>query len=73
MTNYEYELFDGEYFHTLNIIEIDKDNMQATIAITYAGKISVQEFDLQEDEDGLYFEYTPFTDIIHINDFEYMN
>lgn len=73
MSNYEYELFDGEYFHTLNIVALDKDNMQVTIAITHAGKITVKEIDLQEDEDGLYFEYTPFADIIHINDFEYMN
>lgn len=70
MTNYEYEYFDGEYFHKLNIIDVDEDNKIATIAITCAGKISVQEFDLLEDEDGLYFEYGPLLDIIHFEDFE---
>lgn len=73
MNNYEYEYFDGEYFHKLNIIDVDEENNVATIAITCAGKISVQEFDLLEDEDGLYFEYGPLLDIIHINDFENLN
>lgn len=70
MNSYEYEYFDGEYFHTLNILAINKDKMVATIAITCAGKISVQEFDLQENENGLYFEYDPLLDIIQIEDFE---
>lgn len=70
MSDYEYNYFDGEYFHKFNIVEIDDDNMTATIAITYAGRISVQEFDLQENENGLYFEYGPLLDIIQIEDFE---
>lgn len=70
MNSYEYEYFDGEYFHTLNILAINKDKMVATIAITCAGKISVQEFDLQENGNGLYFEYGPLLDIIYIEDFE---
>lgn len=70
MSGYEYEYFDGEYFHKLNIIDVDDSNKIATIAITCAGKISVQEFDLLEDEDGLYFEYGPLLDIIHFEDFE---
>ena len=73
MSNYEYELFDGEYFHTLNIVKINASKTVATIAITYAGKISVQDFDLQENENGLYFEYGPLLHIIHIEDFEIMN
>lgn len=70
MSNYEYEYFDGEYFHTLNIIDVGDNNRIATIAITCAGKISVQEFDLLEDENGLYFEYGPLLNIIHFEDFE---
>lgn len=44
--------------------------MAATIAITCAGKISVKDFDLQEDGNELYFEYGPLLDIIYIEDFE---
>ncbi len=70
MSNYEYELFDGEYFHTLNLVNISQDKTVATIAVTCAGKISVQEFDLQENENGLYFEYGVMNDKIYINDFD---
>lgn len=73
MSNYEYNYFDGEYFHTLNILAINKDKTVATVAITCAGKISVQDFDLQENGSGLYFEYGPLLDIIHIKDFEIIN
>lgn len=57
MTNYEFRLFDGEYFHTLNLVNVDEDNKTATVAITYTGRISVKDFDLQQDNTGLYFEY----------------
>lgn len=70
MSNYEYNYFDGEYFHTLNLVNISQNKTVATIAITYAGRISVKDFDLQENENGLYFEYGPLLDIIYIEDFE---
>ena len=65
----EYEYYDGEYFTTFNVIEINDDNDKVIMAITCAGKISVQEIDLKEDEDGLYFEYGPSFDIVRIDDF----
>ena len=65
----EYEFYDGEYFITFNVIEINDDCNKATMAITRAGKISVQEIDLKEDEDGLYFEYGPSFDIVRIDEF----
>ena len=70
ISKYEYEYFDGEYFYVFNIIGIDKENRIATMAISCAGKISVQDIDLKEDENGLYFEYGPLLNIIHIDDFE---
>lgn len=66
----EYEFHNGEYFITFDVIELNEENNTATIAITCAGKISVQELDLKQDENGLYFEYGPLLDIIHIDDFE---
>lgn len=70
MSNYEYTYFDGEYFHKFNILEIDESKMTATVAVTYTGRISVQEFDLQKNESGLYFEYGPLLDIIQLENFE---
>lgn len=70
---FEYEFYDGEYFHEFNIVELDEDTMQATFAITYAGKISVQEIDLLQDDNGLYFEYGPLFTAIYIKDFEYLD
>ena len=59
MSNYEYNYFDGEYFHTLNLVGLNQDSMVATVAVTYAGGISVKDF-----------EYGPLLVIIHIEDFE---
>lgn len=73
MTNYEFELFDGEYFHTMNLVKVDEDNGTVTVAITCAGKISVKDFDLQQDDNGLYFEYGPLLKQVHINEFEYLD
>lgn len=67
---FEYEFYDGEYFHKFNIVELDEDTMQATFAITCAGKISVQDMDLLQDDNGLYFEYGPLFTKVYIEDFE---
>lgn len=66
----EYEMYNGEYFVTFDIVDLNKENNVATMAITCAGKISVQEIDLQQDENGLYFEYGPLFNIIRIDEFE---
>ena len=66
----EYEFHNGEYFITFDVIELNEENNIATIAITCAGKISVQEIDLQQDENGLYFEYGPLFHIIRIDNLE---
>ncbi len=66
----EYKFYDGEYFHKFNIVACDEDNMRATFAITCAGKISVQDIDLKEDEYGLYFEYGLMLNKIYLEDFE---
>ena len=66
----EYEMYNGEHFVTFDIVNLDKENNVATMAITCAGKVSVQEIDLQQDENGLYFEYGPLFNTIYIEDFE---
>lgn len=60
MNNYymkEFELFDGEGFVTFNIYDIKEYSRQITVAISSQGRISVQTYELQEDEDGWFFEY----------------
>ncbi len=55
---YEYEHFDGYDYTTFDIIAADLDRRLITVAVTYIGKISVVTYDLYEDRNGLYFEYT---------------
>lgn len=65
----EFEYFDGEKFITFNIIDI-KDDKTITVVVTNQGKISMLEYDLFQDEEGLYFEYGSNYARININDFE---
>lgn len=51
-------------------MDVSLDRTIATIAVTCAGKMSVQEFDLYENENGLYFEYGPLLDNIYLENFE---
>ncbi len=66
----EYRFYDGEYFHKFNIVELNENKMIATMAITCAGKISVRDIDLLQDENGSYFEYGVEFKKIFIEDFE---
>ena len=66
----EFEHFDGEYYVTFNILDINFDNQTITVAVSKAGKISVIEFDLIGSEDDCYFEYGPMLEHINVNDFE---
>ena len=66
----EFEHFDGEYYITFNILNINFDNQTITVAVSKAGKISVIEFDLYGSEDDCYFEYGPMLEHIYVNDFE---
>ncbi len=66
----EYRFYDGEYFHKFNIVELNENKMIATMAITCAGKISVRDIDLLQDNNGLYFEYGPLFNKIYVEDFE---
>ena len=52
-----------------NIVSVDNDKI--TVAVTKCGKIVVTDYDLYEDENGLYFEYgVAGQELIHIDDFE---
>lgn len=66
----EFQYFDGEEYVTFNIIDVNEPNDKITVAVTNRGKISMLEYDLQEDENGVYFEYGVNYARINIDDFE---
>lgn len=70
----EFQHFDGEDDVIFNIIDINADGNKITVAITRTGKISVRDYDLFTDENGLYFEYgIAGREHIYIDDFEKVN
>ncbi len=65
----EFQFFDGENTIVFNIVAVVENKI--TIAVTKCGKISVSDYDLFTDENGLYFEYgIAGQEHIHIDDFE---
>ncbi len=66
----EFILYDGEDFLTFNLIDINTEKKEITVAITNRGKISVRTLDLLEDHGRFYFEYGPEYKKIIIDDFE---
>ncbi len=57
----EFSLDDGEYEITFNIVDIDFYRQTITVAITRAGKITQDTFDLLRDSNNnLYFEFGRF-------------
>ncbi|MCI8728682.1 MAG: hypothetical protein HFK07_02585 [Clostridia bacterium] len=67
----EFSYFDGEYEIVFNIIDVDFDRKQITVAISRCGKITQDTFDLLRDKNSnLYFEYGKFYENkISIDDF----
>lgn len=67
---YEFQLYDGEEFITFNIIDINAERSEITVAVTDRGKISVITYELKRDGDRLYFEYGQFYEEVNVDDFE---
>ena len=67
----EYSHFNGEYYITFNIVCIDTDKNEITVAVSNQGKVSIVKFDLVQNKNGcLYFEYGRSFDKISLDDFE---
>jgi len=67
----EFQLYDGECFITFNIVSINFEKKTIEVAITNRGKISVVEYDLNQDKNSdFYFTYGCERTKIEINDFE---
>ena len=65
----EFQFFDGEDTVVFNIVVVEGNKI--TVAVTRSGKISVCDYDLHTDKNGLYFEYgVAGHKHIHIDDFE---
>lgn len=69
----EFQYYDGESFVTFNIYDLNEGKQTITVAITNQGKISLVEYDLLQDEEGLYFEYGVNYTRINVDDFEEVN
>ncbi len=67
----EFSYDDGEYEITFNIVDVDFYRQTITVAITRAGKITQDTFDLVRDtNNNLYFEFGRFYEIkISLDDF----
>ena len=67
----EFQLHDGEVFITFNIVAVDTNKNEITVAISNRGRISVTTYDLLTDSNGfLYFEYGIDYEKINIDHFE---
>ena len=53
----EFDYFNGEKFITFDLIEIDDEKREVTVAVSDTGRISVRTFDLLFDGNRRYFEY----------------
>ena len=66
----EFQLYDGEVYVTFNIVAINTDKNEITVAISNRGRISVTTYDLLTDNNGsFYFEYGVDYEKINVNDF----
>ena len=66
----EFSLYDGDRFVTFNIVDINTDKNEITVAVTNEGRISVCTFDLMSEDKGSYFEYGVTYQKIAVDDFE---
>ena len=69
----EFNYFNGENFITFDLIEIDNENREITVAISDTGRISVKAFDLLFDGNRRYFEYGCSCTKIYIDEFTEKN
>ena len=67
----EFQLYDGEVYITFNIVAINTEKKEITVAISNRGRISVTTYDLLTDVgDSFYFEYGVDYEKINVSDFE---
>lgn len=65
----EFDYFNGENFIRFDLIEIDDEKREVTVAMSDTGRISVKTFDLLFDGNRRYFEYDCSYTKIYIDEF----
>ena len=65
----ENDYFNGENFITFDLIEIDDEKREVTVAVSDMGRISVRTFNLSFDGNRRYFEYGCSYTKIYIDEF----
>ena len=65
----EFDYFNDENFITFDLIEIDDEKREVTVAVSDTGRISVKSFDLLFDGNRRYFEYGCSYAKIYIDEF----
>ena len=66
----EFLYYDTDRFIVFNIVDINTDKKEISVAITDEGKISVRTFDLKSDGERFYFQYGVMLKEIAVDDFE---
>ena len=68
--NLQNDYFDGESFVYFDIIQLDTENENITVMVSYQGKLTMRTFDLLVDEDeDVFFEYGPCFEKIYLEQF----
>ena len=68
----EYYHFNGDYNIIFNLIEVNTENMTATVAINNLGKLTQETVELRGENDNPYFEYGVMNDKIYIDEFVFV-
>lgn len=68
----EYWHFNGDYNVIFNLIEVNKENRTATVAINNLGKLTQETVELRGEKGTPYFEYGVMNDKIYIDEFEFV-
>ena len=66
----EYDYFNGENFITFDLLEINDEKREITVAVSDSGRISVRTFDLLFDRKRRYFEYGCLYTKIYLDEFK---
>ena len=67
---FEYDFWNGDHFITFDIIEVNENRNEITLAISEQGKITQDTYALLGSDDDRYFEYGKFYENrIALNDF----
>ena len=68
---HEYHHFDGDHTVIFNIIEVNEQRREITLAVSDQGRLTQTAYDLKGDMNDPYFEYGIFGECkIPVNEFE---